>query len=301
MVFGSRNGEDMAVGLLVFLIPLVFASLAGMALVQSGRHLGVGPRRTRVLGLLAAGLVVGAAVLVLGMTVFTSSLGLVPALAAGIGALVPVVGIIMSPGTGGARTGASAELDARGWSSLGPTWLYALPAAAVAGMTLATVFFGASSSPDDDGRYRSFTLDTGVLASGATPYPGWFYGLPVLALGLVLFVATVLALGRVARQPLRGNAEERAAARGWRAGLARVVMALSTGSFLATTGGMALLGGLATRMASTASGGSSEFGEIAWDIPVLDVLALMELSLGGAALLLGTALVVAAVAMAARR
>lgn len=296
----------MAIGVLGILVPVLvcvlLCVLVARAVSRVGTPLRLGPRRRFLLGALVAGLVVGIVLFVLGGTVFVSTLGLVQMLAPGVGALVVLVAVIASPGSGGAGSPrGQAELSRRGWASLGPAWLYAAPAAAAALMISAIVFFGASSSADEQGRQRTITVDAGIVGASSSPYPGWYYGLPALVLALVLLAATVLALARVAHHPLRGTADEREAARGWRAGLARVVMAVGTGSFLLYTGGMTLMAGITT---SSVTGGEVliEDGQpYGWDVPALDALGAMEVAVGLCAIVVGLFLCATALVTAARR
>lgn len=283
------------------LVPLVVCFLAARAVVRASKARSVGPRRRFVLATLGAGLLVGVALFALGGALFSSSLGVVQMLAPGVGALVVLGAIIASPGTGGANSGSQAELTPRGWSSLGPVRLYAVPGAAAALMIAAIVFFGSSSSPDDDGRYRAITVNAGAISGSAGPYPGWYYGLPALVLALVLLAATVLALARVAHHPLRGTPDERETARTWRAGLARVVMAVGTGSFLLYTGAMTLMAGITTSAVTGGSASGDDGQEYGWDLPVVDALGTLEVTVGLCAILLGLFLCASAIVTAARR
>src|SRR5690606_19335513 len=130
----------------------------------------------------------------------------------------------------------------------------------------------------------------GILEASSGPYPGWFYGVPALAMALALLVATTVALARIARQPLRGSAAQRELERGWRLGLAGVVMSVATGSFLLYTGGMSFFAGVATGSVLSGTAWTSDYGHLGWDLTVLEVLGATELGLGIAAVLLGLTL-----------
>lgn len=290
----------MSLGLVAVLVPLAAVVLVVLAVGRRSRHLRVGPRRRFVLALLAAGLAVSVAAFV-GGSAMGSLHGLGQMLAPGLGALVVLVGVAVSPHSHRRVAGGEAELRVRGLSSLGPGWLYAVPGAAAAVMMLTVVFFGASSSPDERGLYRAVTISGGNLGASAGPYPGWFYGLPALAMALALLVATIVALARLARQPLGGTAALRDEVHRWRNGLAGVVMAVATGSFLFYTGGMAMFAGIATGSVLSGSAWTPDDGDLGWDVPVLEVLGATELGLGVGAVVLGLGLCITAVVLAARR
>lgn len=290
----------MGIELMTALVPLVVVVWSVWVVVRRRQRVTVGPRRGFVLGLLVAGLAVGTGVFVGGAAIGPLH-GLPQMLAPGLGALVVLIGIAVSPRARRAGMSGEAELRVRGASSLGPAWFYAVPASVAALMLLTVVFFGASSGADERGLYRSISISGGGLSASAGPYPGWFYGLPAMVMALLLLAATVVALARLARQPLRGTAAARDEERGWRNGLAGVVMAVASGSFLVYTGGMALFAGVATGSVVSGSAWSSEDGHLGWDVPVLEVLAATEVGLGVAALVLGLSLCVTAFVLAARR
>ncbi|MGD8214297.1 hypothetical protein [Aestuariimicrobium sp. Y1814] len=291
----------MAVSVLGILVPVAACVVAAWLVSRMSRGRSVGPRRGNVLIMLGVGVLVGVALFVLGGAVFGPALGLVQMAAPGVGALVVLVGLIASPGTGGTASSSEAELAPRGWNRLGPAWLYGAPAGAVVVMVTAILFFGASGSPDDQGRQRIISVDSGFMAATASPYPGWYYGLPALALALVLLVATVVALARIARHPLRGTSQEREAAREWRAGLARVVMAVGTGSALLYTGAMSVMASSATSSVTEGTFSDETGKQFAWDLPVLDALAVLELGVGLCAIIIGLFLWASAIVTAARR
>lgn len=290
----------MGMELLAALVPLVAVVMVVLAVGRRSRRLTVGPRRGFVLGLLGAGLVLAVVVFVGGAGV-AGWHGLPQMLAPGLGALVVLVGIAVAPLSRRAVAGGEAELRVRGVASLGPAWFYAVPATAAALMLLTVVFFGVSSSPDESGQYRVIAIAAGILEASAGPYPGWFYGVPAVVMALALLTATVVALARVARQPLRGSTAEREQERGWRHGLAGVVMAVATGSLLVYTGGMAAFAGIATGSVVSGIAWTSDHGHLGWDLPVVSALGATELGLGFAAVVLGLSLCITACVLAARR
>ncbi|MFT3945014.1 MAG: hypothetical protein QM705_14495 [Ancrocorticia sp.] len=127
-------------------------------------------------------------------------------------------------------------------ASLAPrTWRDSLTLGAVAGwiaaavsLVVAIVGFGVTSSPDGAGRYRMYTavihypdFDT---TSTTSPYPGWYYTVPVLVAAAVLVLVTWFALRRTSLAPsLPGVGLERADAR-WRQDSADIILRLSAGA-----------------------------------------------------------------------
>ncbi len=107
------------------------------------------------------------------------------------------------------------------------------------------VFTGLTGSADDQGRLRAISFATGSLTSSATPYGGWFYAGPLLALDAVFLGVLVLALRRIATTPAIGPAGHAAADTAWRRASCRIVVALATGALLLPVGGLALVSGIA--------------------------------------------------------
>lgn len=283
----------------IVVIGAMFLVLA-VTVFRRSRGVTIGPRRNFVMGALAAGVGVGAVLFFVG-GMSAGSLGLVQMLAPGVGALVFLTLVAVRPAVSSADPSGEAELRPRGVASLGPGWLYALPAIAAALMVCAILFFGFSSSPDEAGRHRVIRVSVGAFSGSSSPYPGWYYGIPALVMAGLLLAVTVVALRRVVMQPLRGDAAAREQTRGWQAGLARVVMAVSSGSFLLYTGGILFFGGVTTGNSLGGSTWTEELGALEWDVPVISALATAELAAGLGAAVLGMALVVTSFAIAVRR
>lgn len=114
----------------------------------------------------------------------------------------------------------TAELVPRTVSRFGPVWGIMLPAALLATTVLGLVAAGLASGTDAQGRYRNLPyassggaeLDNTMVVTGLQlgdgtvgPFPGWYYGMPVMALLLVGTVLGLRALSSNARRPrLRG-------------------------------------------------------------------------------------------------
>lgn len=153
---------------------------------------------------------------------------------------------------------------------------------------------------DDDG--RSITHHYGEEASStSSPYPGWFYAVPLLVVAVVLAALTDLALRRVARAPRPSDPSLRDADEAVRVLAVRLIVGIGAASALATTG-IALVGaGLPTLGVSsgvTASIGGMDASTAAY--APLQALGTVELVLGVAALAAALAALFVAVRLATR-
>lgn len=131
------------------------------------------------------------------------------------------------------------------------------------------IFFGLTAHPDDQGLSRAIRFEADDRTSTATPYPGWFYGIPVLIALVVLTVATVVALQRIGAAAALPHPDDADADARWRAGSASVVLSLATGAVLFTSGGIATMAGLTMNNAVIA--GSTP---VVWDV-IADVLVVV--------------------------
>lgn len=118
----------------------------------------------------------------------------------------------------------------------------------------------ATASPDDQGRMRAITLDHGNGAvSTATPYPGAWYAVPLIAVTAVLLALTVAALRRIAHTPsatdprLSIPRQERADQL-WRVCLTRFVTFLAVGVMFAHASAVMFVAGSATWRVGTDGG-----------------------------------------------
>lgn len=220
---------------------------------------------------LAAGAFVGTAV--------PSMLGLPLAVAPGLaGAAGLLLHAAIAPpqdqGAQGHRRAAS--LEPRGAGSFVSKRSLTGLAALLSGTLALLVITGATSSPDDAGRYRAISFAGEGFMSSATPYPGWFYAVPLMVTTLLLGIAALLALRRIATTPsLPGTGLERPD-RIWREASAKVVVGLALATAGLQAGGTALFAGSALTRAA--------------DHPEV---ALLVQSAGGALFLVGLALLAA--------
>jgi len=177
---------------------------------------------------------------------FTGQVGLPLALTAGLSASGGLLLYSSLPAPMPPRTGAAnASLVPRKPWSFGPRRSFLVPAAIAVcyiGLLVAT---GLTSSPDELGRYRLIRLAEGAHSTSAGPYPGWFYGVPLMLVTVALAGAAFLALRRISSTPSLPDPRMAALDMQWREISTRVVVRLGTGALLGYAGGTALLAGQA--------------------------------------------------------
>jgi hypothetical protein len=173
----------------------------------------------------------------------------------------------------------AAELAPRRPWDFGARWMFVLSAVLL--LALVAVFVMLGLSADDDG--RSVTRVTELTSTSASPYPGFFYGMPLLIVTVVEAIVTGVALARIASAP-RPTAEQLRSADD-------VLRRVSTGVVL-------VLAGNATK---SMGDGVVAGGEVLHEaVSGLELLASVE-SIGGFVLLgTGIALLLWAVRDAAR-
>ncbi|WP_104081794.1 hypothetical protein [Cryobacterium sp. Y11] len=187
----------------------------------------------------------------------------------------------------------SADLLPRRPWSYGPAWGFLLPLIAAAAVIAFAIVAGLASSPQPDGGYRSITV--GSSTSG--PYPGWFYGLPLIGLTVLLTAATLFALGRIASSPRSERFGE--IDRIVRVLATRVVMQLSSGALFLYFGGVLLFAGWATTNAASVF--APDGGGVVSNVQPAAFIGLSEVVVGLLVALLGGVLVVLSVLDATRQ
>jgi len=198
-------------------------------------------------------------------------LGCAPAVAGVVALLVAAVGERTWPRPADpVRRASLARRTIRDVTPHPPTMLTTGWSAALLLVLLAT---GLTAAPDDG---RSLVVRHGADAtSGAGPYPGPPYGVPIAASVVLLLVATLLTLHLVATRPAVPQVSTADDVRLRRAGARRVLAAaqLVVGSTLA---GVLLVTGTALRNAST-SGYDAGEGWVASTDPVVHALGVAGL------------------------
>lgn len=254
-------------GLLPLIVIIAALALVGFAVVQYRsteifRRLSVpaqlGPSlrtarrgfRRRAVVALAAATVVGVAAVAIN-DALPGSYDLVFLLAPALMSLAGLAVIAAVPRVHVSETGSqrSADLAPRHPWSFAPAWARLLPATA-GGLLLATIVGFGLTATTEDGLSRALRIDSRAYSSTATPYPGWFYGLPVLLAAAVLAVVAAAALARVAASARPTDPTLRDADQVMRMLITRVIVKLTTGTFTVYLGGLMFLGGRAMLSAS---------------------------------------------------
>ncbi|PSL37857.1 hypothetical protein CLV49_1464 [Labedella gwakjiensis] len=181
-----------------------------------------------------------------------SALGRVALLAPGLASLTALVLVAAFPAVSIREPGTSrsADLDRRRPWSYAPRWAVGLPVAAGSLVLGAVIAFGLTSSTQEDGQYRAFTVVNGDYTSTSSPYPGWFYGVPIAAMVIAIAVVAVVALTRIAGAPRPTDSGLREIDAVMRMLATRVVVKLTTGTFLLYLGVILAVGGNAMSSAS---------------------------------------------------
>lgn len=242
-------------GAVVVLVAVRSRSSAAAPVVETRFRVDVATQVTRTRRRLALALglyfVVGAA-LVLALP-SEPLLGLGQALGVAVAAIVAALTLAASPvavwpGSTGLRT---AELTPRSGGSFGPRWGFALPLASAGILILFLLVTGLSSTTDDFGLYRAFTVEHGTGSSTGSPYPGWYYGVPVILATIVLALAVLLVLHRIAAAPRPASPELFDVDDALRRSVTRFVMLLSSSALLAYFAGVAVIAGMVTSSTAT--------------------------------------------------
>lgn len=176
----------------------------------------------------------------------------------------------------------SAALDRRLPWSFGPRWVFTLPLGIAAAFVVFLIVTGISSSPDENGLYRSISVADATTSSTASPYPGWFYGFPLIVVTVVLATSTLLALRRVSATRTSSNTGLATLDRLWREVSTLVVTKLSTAALLAYFGGTAFIAGQAVHSVAisyeTTAGYTLQQPEFAIGVTLLIVGGLFVIS-----------------------
>lgn len=144
----------------------------------------------------------------------------------------------------------SATLAPRTAWSIGTRWHYLAPALAAGLLAVVLVATGMTASADESGLPRAFSTVRSDGGSTASPYPGWFYAVPLLVATALLLLTTVLAMRRIARLPALAGADH-GADRAWRRAVTAAISRLATAALLAYLGGTLLVTGSAIRSAGS--------------------------------------------------
>ena len=145
----------------------------------------------------------------------------------------------------------SAGLEPRSAWTIGARRHYLVPALTAAALAVVLLVTGATASRDDQGLLRAFSVVRPDGGSTASPYPGWYYAVPLLAATALLLLTTVLALRRIARLPAVGA--DASADRTWRLAVSSTISRLATAGLLGHLAGTLLITGSAVHSAGFGS------------------------------------------------
>lgn len=182
-----------------------------------------------------------------------ASLGLLLAIAPGAATTIALLGFITYPSPRyAARHARSASLDRRAPRRYLSRRVIAGPIAAAVGLVLFLVYAGVSASPDESGLSRTIAHEDELGVQVAGPFPGWYYGFPLIVLTVLLAALTVTAVWRIAAAPAEPDARSQAFDTYWRQRTSQLVVLLSTVTLLTYTAGVLFFAGSATRRVATA-------------------------------------------------
>ena len=190
--------------------------------------------------------------------------GLPYALAGSVGAVAGLAAYTLLPRPSwhvGGDGPVVAELSPRGPTSFARQWVFALPAAAACALVAGLLLAGVFSATDEKGLHRVFqrrslsgwsteggrVVDVQYGLSSSGPFPGWYYGVPVI-IGTALLVAAVYwALFRAARAARPASADLFAVDTALRGLRTRFIMAASSAALAFQIAGLALVSGTVLR------------------------------------------------------
>lgn len=143
------------------------------------------------------------------------------------------------------------------------------------------VFTGMTGSADEQGRLREISFRTADRGSTGSPYGGWFYAGPLLALDVAFLLVLVLALRRIATTPAIGSARHAEVDAAWRRASCRIVVGLAVTTLLLPGGALTLVSGIT--MANTRIPGTAPWAAAASVVLVIGGAAAVLASVGALA------------------
>lgn len=175
-----------------------------------------------------------------------SALGLPLALAPAFAACVALAFYGTHPpraGTTDLGTVRTASLHVRSARTVIPPRTVALGLTLAGGYVGLVVLCGVTASRDESGRGRQIAFTAGDVAAAAGPYPGWWYGLPMLASAVALLGTAVLVAQRISATPAIPGAADQPADSAWRNASSRMVFGIALCCLCVQFGGTAFIAG----------------------------------------------------------
>jgi len=169
----------------------------------------------------------------------------------------------------------TAGLTRRSWLTTAPAgWMHVCLEVVLVFVAL-VIFCGVTAQADDHGRSRAIGFADDEYATLASPYPGWFYGIPALAGLALLVVSTIIALRRIVATAAFPHPDDHDADAQWRRASTAVVLKLASGALLFSVGGIAMTAGFAMRNALIEGATPVVWGVIADILSIMGVLFLV--------------------------
>ena len=193
----------------------------------------------------------------------------------------------------------SAELLPRTAFTFASRWAFVFAGSLALAVVAACIAFGLVSEPDG----RSFGNDYGQLAYGftATPFPGFYYGVPVLGALVLLAATAVVAILRVSSARMPGDESLREADAAIRQLAIGVILRSVAAGCAVTVGAMLVAAAGAT---SSVNGGIQEEGVGGPTLvpdPFLQVLVVVEILLAVVLIVGGCVFAIGAITNALRK
>jgi hypothetical protein len=150
--------------------------------------------------------------------------GLPISLAGAVGAVAGLFAYAVYPRklwTSDPSAGAVADLAPRRPTSFARHWVFVLPTVAAIILTVGLLLTGLYSAPDENGLHRVFqrrslagwgvkngqVIDIQYNLSSTGPFPGWYYGVPLMICTVLMVLAVYWSLRRTAAAPRPQSAE----------------------------------------------------------------------------------------------
>ncbi len=212
--------------LLFYDLPLVGAIAALVWTLVRRRFTLLQPGRAGAVAILAVAALIGLRLSQMGFTPLVDLVGLFPDQVLGRFAVPLLLGILgcaillLTPPLGARGT---ADLTRRSLFTTGPRASLVIVAAALALMIGASLWAGSLSSPDEEGRYRTFTIEPGESLAAGTEVFGWYHSVRCAPIVVLLVALCVWRLRNISRGP--GDEAAR-----WSAN--RVALAITAGALL---------------------------------------------------------------------